>query len=128
MVQLVAGSNYGETIPMVQVVILTCLLSPFDRFFGVILDSIGKPKLNFIIVGSFTFLTLILNYFMIGKFGIMGCIYGTLMADLIVFVIRQIILYKKLNVNPLNPLIYAVRFYPEFFHAYINPLLRKIRN
>jgi lipopolysaccharide exporter len=125
-VKFVAGSNYSETVPMVQVVILTCLLSPFDRFFGVIMDSIGKAKLNFIIVLGFTVVTLSLNYFLIGIYGIMGCIYGTLIADLILFAVRQFLLYKLLSVNALSPFIYAFRFYPEFFRNYIKPLLEKL--
>jgi O-antigen/teichoic acid export membrane protein len=125
-VHFVAGGNYAEAIPMVQIVILTCLFSPFDRFFGVIMDSIGRAKLNFIIISSFISLTLVLNYFLIGRIGIMGCIYGTLIADGIVFIVRQMILYKILNVNPLSPLIYAWRFYPEFIRNYIKPLLGKL--
>jgi O-antigen/teichoic acid export membrane protein len=124
-VHLVAGARYSEAAPMVQLIILTCLFSPFDRFFGVILDSIGRAKLNFMIIVSFISLTLLLNYYLIGKIGMMGCIYGTLIADAVVVIARQVVLYKILNVNPLSPFIYAWRFYPEFFRNYISPRLRK---
>ena len=123
-VRLIAGIQYGEAAPMVQFIILTCLFSPFDRFFGVILDSIGRAKLNFTIILSFILLTLCLNYFLIGRFGIMGCIYGTIIADAIVVIIRQVLLFKILNVNPLSPFIYAWRFYPEFIRTYISPIFR----
>jgi lipopolysaccharide exporter len=125
-VRLVAGAKYGEAVPMVQFIILTCLFSPFDRFFGVILDSIGRAKLNFVIISAFISISLVLNYFLIGRLGIMGCIYGTLIADIIVFIVRQSLLYKILNVNPLSPFHYAWRFYPEFFRQYIKPLLGKL--
>jgi lipopolysaccharide exporter len=111
---------------MVQLVILTCLFNPFDRFFGVILDSIGRAKLNFIIISSFISLTLVLNYFLIRRMGIMGCIYGTLISDAVVVIVRQVLLYKILNVNPLSPFVYAWRFYPEFIRNYIKPLLGKL--
>lgn len=123
-VRLVAGIKYGEAAPMVQFIILTCLFSPYDRFFGVILDSIGRAKLNFIIIVSFISLTLFLNYFLIGRIGIMGCIYGTIIADAIVVIIRQVLLFKILNVNPLSPFIYAWRFYPEFVNKYVRPLFQ----
>jgi lipopolysaccharide exporter len=125
-VQVVAGSKYSESVPMVKFVILSCLLSPFDRFFGIIMDSIGKAKLNFITIFGFTVLAFILNYFLIGMYGIMGCIYGTLIADLIIFVIRQVILYKVLHVNVLSPFIYAFRFYPEFLQKYVKSLIGKL--
>jgi lipopolysaccharide exporter len=122
-VRIVAGTHYGEAVPMVQFIILTCLFSPFDRFFGVILDSIGRAKLNFIIIFLSITLTLLLNYILIARIGIMGCIFGTLTIDVLIFIIRQILLYKILNVNPLSPFIYAYRFYPEFIRNYIKPLL-----
>jgi O-antigen/teichoic acid export membrane protein len=125
-VRIVAGMKYGEAAPMVQFVILTCLFSPFDRFFGVILDSIGRAKLNFVIIFTFIAISLVLNYFLIGRIGIMGCIYGTLIADGIIFIIRQVLLYKILNVNLLSPFIYAWRFYPEFLRQYVKPLLGKL--
>ena len=124
-VRLIAGIKYGEAAPMVQFIILTCLFSPYDRFFGVILDSIGRAKLNFIIIICFIFLTLFLNYFLIARIGIMGCIYGTIIADAIMVIVRQILLYKILNVNPLSPFIYAWRFYPEFIRNHVNPLFQK---
>jgi lipopolysaccharide exporter len=125
-VRLVAGTKYGDASPMVQLIILTCLFNPFDRFFGVILDSIGRAKLNFIIISSFISLTLVLNYYLINRMGIMGCIYGTLISDAIVVIVRQALLYKILNVNPLSPFVYAWRFYPEFFRNYIKPLFVKL--
>lgn len=111
---------------MVQLIILTCLFNPFDRFFGVILDSIGRAKLNFIIISSFISLTLVLNYFLIRRMGIMGCIYGTLISDAVVVIVRQVILYKILNVNALSPFVYAWRFYPEFVRNYIKPIFEKL--
>lgn len=125
-VRVVAGHNYLDSVPLVQLVILSCLLNPFDKFFGVIMDSIGKARLNFIIIFGFTVLTVVFNYFLVGRYGIMGCIYGTLAADVIIFVIRQIILYKLLHVNLLSPFIYAGRFYPEFIRNYVKPLLGKL--
>lgn len=124
-VRVIAGANYMDSIPLVRFVILTCLLNPFIRLFGTILDSIGRPKLNFLIIIIFTFLNLVLGYFLIKKFGIMGCVYGTLLADLLIGIVMQIIMYKELNVNVLNTFIYAGRFYPEFMNSYIRPLLRK---
>ncbi len=125
-VRIVAGSHYGDAAPLVRFVILTCLFSPFDRFFGVILDSIGRAKLNFIIIFILISFTGVLNYILIGRFGIMGCVYGILTIDIFIFIIRQIILYKILNVNPLSPFKYAWRFYPEFIRTYIKPLLGKL--
>jgi lipopolysaccharide exporter len=127
-VHIIAGANYTDAIPLVRFVILTFLLNPFIRLFGTILDSIGRPRINFLITIIFTILILTLSYIMIREFGIMGCVYGTLLADIAIVIVMQIIMYKELNVNVLNTFIYAGRFYPEFLNSYIRPLLRKRLN
>jgi lipopolysaccharide exporter len=117
-VHIVAGHNYNESIPVVKIIALACLFNPFGLLFGTILDSIGKPKVNFIILLSFTILKLGLNFIMIKQYGIMGAVYATLIADAIVFVAQIIILRKELGVNVLNTFVYAARFYPDFFSDY----------
>ncbi len=117
-VGIVAGSNYSDSIPVVKVIALACLFNPFGLLFGTILDSIGKPKVNFIILILFTILKLALNLVMIKAYGVMGAVYATLVADLIVFIAQIIILRKELGVNVLNTFIYAARFYPEFISNY----------
>jgi len=124
-VHIIAGNNYPETIPIIKLTTLVCLFNPFGLLFGTIMDSIGKPKLNFVILILFTILKLTLNFILIEKYGIMGAVYATLIADIIIFVVQLIILKKELDVNPLNTFIYAKRFYPEFFNSYIKPLLKR---
>ncbi|HLZ86016.1 MAG TPA: oligosaccharide flippase family protein, partial [Puia sp.] len=53
-VHVIAGNQYPETIPVIRLTVLYCLLTPFTRLFGTIMDSIGKPRLNFIIIVLFT--------------------------------------------------------------------------
>lgn len=124
-VHIIAGGNYAETIPIIRISAITCLFNPFSRLFGTILDSIGKPKINFIINVLFTVFNLALNYVMIKDLGIMGAVYATLIADSIFFVIMQVILNKKLGVNFLNTFVYALKFYPEFFQTYIKPRFKR---
>jgi lipopolysaccharide exporter len=124
-VHIIAGGNYGETIPLIKVSILSCLLNPFSRLFGTILDSIGKPKVNFIIITLFTVVELLLNFVMIKGYGIMGAVYATLVANIIFFAVMQVILRKELRVNFLNTFIYAKRFYPELINNYLKPIFKR---
>jgi lipopolysaccharide exporter len=124
-VHLVAGGKYAETIPIIQVTVLYCLFTPFSKMFGIILDTIGKPKVNFVITILFTITELVLNYIMIKRYGIIGSAYATLIACIFFFTVMQIILRRELRVNFFNTFIYAKRFYPEFFHEYIKPFLKR---
>ena len=124
-IDLIAGDNYIDVIPVLKVTVLYCFLIPFGRQFGTILDSIGKPKLTFIIVIITASINMGLNYIMITRYGVVGAAYSTLIANIVGFAMAQVILKRELNVNIFNTMIYAVRFYPEFFHKYIKPFIVK---
>lgn len=119
-VEFIAGNNYPEAQPILHITLLYCLLIPFARQFGTIIDSIGKPKLNFTIVVFTASLNLGLNYIFINTFGIIGAAYATLLSQLIGFLIAQTVLARLLKVNPANALIYAGKFYPEFWLKYLS--------
>jgi O-antigen/teichoic acid export membrane protein len=124
-VNLIAGNKYSDTIPIARVTILACIFNPFQRLFGTILDSMGKPKINFLIILLFTIVNLSLTYVFIKEYSIIGAAYATLVTDLIFFIIMQIILWKQFQVNFLNTFAYAVKFYPDFFSNYVKPAISK---
>lgn len=120
-VDLIAGANYKDTIPLLHITLLYCLFTPYGRQFGNILDSIGKTKLTFFVVLIVTSINIGLNFMFINKFGVLGAAWATLLSHIIGFIIGQSILRKELNVSIINTLVYAINFYPEFFRKYIKP-------
>lgn len=122
-IDFLAGDKYNETIPILQVTLVYCLLKPYGRQFGTILDSIGKTRLTFFIVLIVASINISLNYVMIKEVGILGAAYASLIAEIIGFLIAKRVLEKELNINIFNTLIYAVKFYPELYYKYIKPKL-----
>jgi lipopolysaccharide exporter len=118
-VTMIAGDKYPEAVPVLKVTILYCLLIPYGRQFGTILDSIGKPRITFITVIISALINVILNYIFISRYGVLGAAYGTLATQVVGFIIGQLILRRELNVNLFNTLVYAKNFYPEFFHKHL---------
>lgn len=118
-IKLLAGDKYADTVPILNITLLYCILGPFGRQFGVIIDSIGKTRITFIIVIVNTCVILLLNFFLIRKYGVIGSAYATLIANIFGFTVAQIILWRELRVNALNAFIYAYRFYPEFINKYL---------
>jgi lipopolysaccharide exporter len=119
-VHFIAGDKFADSIPLLRITLFYSLFVPYGRQFGTILDSIGQTKLNFTIVLFTAILNLTLNYWFISNLGVMGAAYATLISTFIGFIIAQIIIKKKLNVNVLHTLIYAYRFYPEMYVKYIS--------
>lgn len=124
-IDFIAGAKYQDSIPLLHITLLYCLLIPYGRQFGTILDSIGKTKITFLVVVGTTIINLGLNYLFIVRFGVKGAAYATLVSNVIGFAVAQVILRKEVGVNLWNTLIYLVRFYPEFFEKYVKPALRK---
>lgn len=122
---IVAGDKYEDAVPLLKIVLLYCLFIPYARQFGNILDSIGKPKLNFYMVVTTATINIALNYIFIVRWGVMGAAYATLCSSIIGFFLSQYILKKELNVRTLNTLKFAMEFYPEFFNKYVRPLFKK---
>lgn len=118
-IDLIAGDKYADTVPILNITLLYCIFGPFGRQVGVILDSMGKTRTTFLNVIFNTCVILVLNYFLIHKYGVMGAAYATLISNIIGFTVAQIILYRELKVNALNSFIYAYKFYPEFINKYI---------
>jgi len=124
-IDFLAGGKYDDSIPLLRVLLVYCLLIPYGRQFGTVLDSIGKTKLTFKIVLFSAILNLTLNYFFIKHFGTIGAPVASLIATTISFFIAQYILRREFGVSTFHTLIYAYRFYPEFYYKFIHPKLTK---
>ena len=121
----IAGEKYFDAIPILQVAIFIALFMPYQRQFGVIMDSIGKVKVNFMTILITTLINIITDYLFISVYGVIGAAYGTLSALIIAFVFTQVILHKEINTNPLNTFIYAWKFYTDGMKIVISKLSKK---
>lgn len=118
-VRILADAKYDESIPLLKITLLYCLFVPFGRQAGTILQSIGKARATFFMVISTAVMNLGLNFIFIFYFGLIGAAYATLLSSFIGFVISQIYLKRILDVNLLNCLLYAFKFYPELYDKYV---------
>lgn len=117
-IDIIAGEKYEDAVPILRVTIFFCLFIPYARQFGTIMDSIGKPKLNFMLTALVAALNVLLNFVFIETWGVIGAAYATLISSMAGFIAGQIILRRHFGVNFLNTFIYAMRFYPELYGRY----------
>ncbi len=106
-----AGEKYMDSANVLRLTAFFGLFLPFAVQFGTILDSTGKPAVNF----WYTFLTAVLNfglsYFFVRWFGLFGAAIATLTGYSISFILMQRYLYKEFGINALN----AFRQVPEIY-------------
>ena len=114
-VHIIGSEKYASAAPVLRLTIFYGVFMAFAMQFGTILDSVGKPKLNFLITTLAAITNLTFNYFFIKQFGLYGAAYGSLIAMSLMFIVMQLILRRLFNVNILNCFKYAVAFYKEFY-------------
>jgi lipopolysaccharide exporter len=117
---LIGGEKYANSAPILRMTIFYGVFMAYAVQFGTILDSIGKPKLNFYITTLGAFVNLGFNYFFIKTYGLYGAIAGSLLAMTVMFIIMQIILRKLLKVNTLNAFSYIIPFYKTMYDKFFS--------
>ncbi|MEM6963898.1 MAG: flippase [Bacteroidota bacterium] len=125
-VVLLGGEAYADSAPILRLTIFFALFMPFAYQFGTMLDSIGKPKVNFLFVIVGLILNIILNFIFISSFQIRGAVYGTLLTYFIMFVFQMIMLKKEFGVQFWKPIYYIPWFYKTMFTTGLE-ILKKLR-
>ena len=124
-VVILGKEKYLDSVPLLRVTLLFALFVPFSLQFGTILDSIGKPKVNFRFVLVGLILNIIFNYFFISKYGIMGAVWGTLLTYAVMFVLQMSFFYKWYGVRPWRPFALIPWFYSNLYQIGLGFLNKK---
>jgi len=110
---MIAGEQYSEFYNVLRLMIMTTLLVPISRQFGTILDSLGRPKINFYLTMGSAIFNILLNVILINIWGLKGAVIGTLISYIIAIIIIMIILNRHIDFNPLILLKDIYNFYPR---------------
>lgn len=108
---LLSGRKYLDVVPIVRITMLYSLVVPFTLQFGTVMDSIGMPRTNFILITITAVLAIVFNWIAISIWGVMGAAFGTLGAYMFNFIIGQIILRKHVGVSFLS----TIKLVPSFY-------------
>lgn len=112
---LVAGPNYVDMVDVLRVALLAGLLIPFLRQFTTIMESIGKPHLNFSLMAGGVVLYIGIVYLSILFGGTLGAAFGVLGSFLIIVGSSFWLLHQELGVRPWRPAYYMMRVYRRGF-------------
>jgi O-antigen/teichoic acid export membrane protein len=124
-VVILGKEEYLESVPILRVTIFFALFVPFALQFGTILDSIGKPKINFRFVVLGLILNIIFSYLLIKEYGIMGAVYGTLLTYSVMFIIQMSFFYKWYGVRPWRPIALIPWFYKNLYTTVLSFIKKK---
>ncbi|RME92233.1 MAG: hypothetical protein D6772_17150 [Bacteroidetes bacterium] len=111
MVWLIAGEAYLEAVPLLNILVLAVMIKPWGRLFGITLDAIGRPKLNFVLLALSLLLNIVLNAIFIQWWGLKGAAIATFTAMVLLVVTGQILIEKIIPIRQKNILREIVKVY-----------------
>lgn len=112
-IDIIAGKAYAEAGDILQITILFGLLTPFNRQFGMAMDSSGRPHYNFYLLVLAAMVNVSLNLFFVRSIGIMGAAYATLISYVIVSFVGHLLLIQLFNVEIKNVGRYILSTYKQ---------------
>ncbi|MEX1239022.1 MAG: oligosaccharide flippase family protein [Cyclobacteriaceae bacterium] len=115
-IYIIAGPKYAASAEILRVTILFGLITPFNRQFGVTMDSSGRPQLNFGLLVFGLIVNIINNIIFIKLFGLIGAAYGTLLSYLIISIAGHFILVRLFNIKFRNIFACMITYYQQGFN------------
>jgi lipopolysaccharide exporter len=119
---LLAGSEYLKAAVILQIMIFYGLFLPFIKQFGNMMDVLGRPWVNFILMAVFAAINIGLNALGIYYLGLTGAAYATLFSYVLLFITTQVMLSRKLNVRLVNIFRQMFLLYPDYVHIIRNSI------
>jgi O-antigen/teichoic acid export membrane protein len=98
-IRIIFGEEYIEAASILRITIFYSLIIPFNRQFGMVMDGLKSPKLNFYLLLITAVLNAVLNYFFLIRFGLIGSAWATLVSYIFIFALNQYILYRMFDIN-----------------------------
>jgi len=116
-IKIVAGPDYMEAVPILQVTMVFAFLRPFFTQFGYTMDSIGKPQVNFRVNAFFLVVSLVSTFLSIRWFGnLMGAVYASSFTMLFGCIVFYFVLRASLHIRLSNIIKFALATYGQLFN------------
>lgn len=114
-IYIIAGSAYSESAEILRITILFGLITPFNRQFGMAMDSTNRPHLNFLLLLIALGVNIISNMTFIHYLGLIGAAYGTLLSYVIISIVGHLMLVKYFDVKLFGVFIAMTSYYKQGF-------------
>jgi lipopolysaccharide exporter len=111
----IAGSQYIAAAPILQLYMITGILRPLQNQAANILNSIGKPRLCFIMNAVSLAANLLINYVCLINFGFYGAAIGTLITYFAGAVGWYFIMKAQIGLSFKNIFKYVIEFYRSLY-------------
>lgn len=115
MITITAGEQYLEAYPLLRIMCLITLLTPFNIQFGTVCEVINRPRVSFLVNLSSSILSVMLNLLLIKFIGIKGATITFCITILFTFIFSQWYLATTVGVHTYRVFVRVLTFYKEAF-------------
>lgn len=99
---ILSTEEYLSASELIMCFSIAMLFKPWGRVFGLSLDALGKPKINFMMLIFSLLVNVTLNWILIPKYGLVGGAIATTASIMATVIIGQIILMRLQGFNPIK--------------------------
>lgn len=101
-ISILSTDTYIDASPLIVILCLAGLFKPFGRVFGLTLDAIGKPKINFQMLAFSLLINIGMNLLLIPLYGVMGAAMATSSSIVITVIWGQVRIRKYIDLDHRN--------------------------
>ncbi|GAB5525502.1 MAG: flippase [Roseivirga sp.] len=98
-ISLLSTDTYASSAPLIIILCITGLFKPFGRVFGLTLDAMGKPGINFQMLCLSLVVNVFMNLILIPLYGVQGAALATCSSIIITVVWGQIRIKKYIDLD-----------------------------
>lgn len=121
-IYIIAGPDYYPAIAILQLTILFSMVRPLSYQFGLTLDAIGLPQVNFLANTFLMMLNFFLTYLFLKLYGGTGAAYATIIYYITSLGTMLFLLKKHINIDARNIVTIAINRYKEIWKYFKRPV------
>ncbi|NVJ47690.1 MAG: polysaccharide biosynthesis C-terminal domain-containing protein [Cytophagia bacterium] len=108
-INLIGSNSYASASTVIIILCVASFFKPWGRVFGLILDAVGKPKINFYMLVFSLLVNVLMNWILIPLYGVYGAAMATSSSVIITIIIGQLNIRRILAINPMQEVIDSLK-------------------
>lgn len=109
-INLLSSGEYTNSSQLIILLGIGIIFKPWGRVFGLTLDAIGKPKVNFRMLLLSLLINITMNLILIPIYGVQGAAIATTSSILVTTIIGQIRIESYASIKPIHDVWMAAKF------------------
>jgi O-antigen/teichoic acid export membrane protein len=108
-ITIIGSESYLSASGIIIILATATLFKPWGRVFGLTLDAVGKPRVNFLMLVFSLAVNVVMNWLLIPAFGVQGAATATASSVIVTIIIGQLNIKRTLAIHPIKEFVVAAK-------------------